>query len=590
MKNLGIFSLLILLFFSSCRKDINETNVTQTVEDPIIEQFTPPSSLISADVMGQIIDENNEPVADATVRMNGQDYLTDAFGHFFVENETMNELGTLVQVEKDGYFEGSRRFFPKEGTQNLIKIQLLTKNFDLSFNATNGGTINFANGASVKFDPNSIKDANGNAYVGEVLAAAKWLDPSAVETFEQMPGALLGVSQEVEQVALGTYGMIAIELVDDNFQPLNIQDGKTAEITVPLPSTMVANAPTSIPLWSYDEEHGYWVEEGEATLQNGNYVGEVSHFSFWNCDIPFDAVFFDATFTDDTGNPLINYMVLIEVTDGSTGGSNAAAASGWTNGDGYVGGYVPANVELEISVLDICGVVIYSQVVGPFNTDTSLGSISLTPSTLNATTIEGNLVDCNGDPVNNGIVTATFDGEAVYYYVTSGNFGFTFSSCASATDIDVVGVNIDNMEQGTAVSATPGTTNNLGDLSTCGTSLNNFISVTIDDNTQTTTYIILNAVAGTSPASTFTNITAASATGNEFVSFGFDGQTVGDYSSSNYVEAISVSTWNLFTQGGFSSFEVTQYDTKLVGTFGGELTDPNSGLIVTVTGTFNIDL
>jgi hypothetical protein len=35
-------------------------------------------------------------------------------------------------------------------------------------------------------------------------------------------------------------------------------------------------------LWSFDEAKGLWKEEGQAIKTGSNYVGDVSHFSFWN--------------------------------------------------------------------------------------------------------------------------------------------------------------------------------------------------------------------------------------------------------------------------------------------------------------------
>ena len=59
-----------------------------------------------------------------------------------------------------------------------------------------------------------------------------------------------------------------------------------ADIVMPVPSEILNSAPATIPLWHFDEDLGSWVEEGQATLVNGEYVGQVSHFSFWNYDVP----------------------------------------------------------------------------------------------------------------------------------------------------------------------------------------------------------------------------------------------------------------------------------------------------------------
>ena len=81
----------------------------------------------------------------------------------------MNALGTLVTVEKEGYFEGSRRFFPVEGKLSRIKIQLLDKIFDQSFDATTGGNIAIGDGAGLSGGQDTIIAIGSNAHPGSPL-------------------------------------------------------------------------------------------------------------------------------------------------------------------------------------------------------------------------------------------------------------------------------------------------------------------------------------------------------------------------------------------------------------------------------------
>ncbi len=476
MKKLGIFSLFLLLVFSACRKDVNDVNVDVTTPDPIIEQYTPPTDNITGSVIGFVVDENNTPVADATVRLNGQTTTTDPFGHFFFDGQTMNALGALVQIEKEGYFDGSRRFFPRESQKNRVKIQLLEKSFDASFSAASGGTVTFDD-ASVEFFPSSIRTASGQTYNGTVRVAAKWLDPSAIATLDQMPGNLQGVNAQVEQVALGTYGMIAVELESDSGEPLNIADDEIAAISMPVPANMLNAAPAEIPLWSYNEEHGLWVEEGTATLQNGNYVGEVSHFSFWNCDVPYELIQLNMTLNDDDGGALTYHQVQISLTDGTTG--EVTTCYGYTDGNGNLSGLVPANEVLTMKIIGACGTTAYSNDIGPFSADTDLGIIIVSNTAINNTTVSGNLIDCNGDALTDGVVLISFDGQAIYHYSSSADFSVTFTTCENTSEVEVIGVDPSNLEQSTAVAAPANATTDLGTISACGI-ITSYIRVVVD--------------------------------------------------------------------------------------------------------------
>ena len=115
-------------------------------------------------------------------------------GIFFFNEETMNARGTLVKVEKTGYFEGSRRFFPTADEASRVKIELITQSFDESFNAQSGGAVSKDDGTAIQFSANSVQLADGELYQGEVKVAMKWLDPTAVNTLNQMPGDLQGVN------------------------------------------------------------------------------------------------------------------------------------------------------------------------------------------------------------------------------------------------------------------------------------------------------------------------------------------------------------------------------------------------------------
>ena len=243
---------------------------------------------------------------------------------------------------------------------------------------------------------------------------------------------------------------------------------------MPVPSNLQASAPTQIPLWSFNNELGLWVEESVATLQGDKYVGEVSHFSFWNCDITFSIVQLDMQFVDGNGIPIVNQMVTASLNN------NAITLSGYTDNDGNVTGLFPANEELTLELLDFCGVSIFTQTIGPFSADTDLGTYTVSNSSINSTTISGNLLDCNGAPLTNGVIQFSFGGQTVYHYATTSNFSATFSTCSSIDDIEVVGIDLVNIEQSNPIIASSNTSNDIGDISACGFVLPNYIRINVD--------------------------------------------------------------------------------------------------------------
>ena len=388
VKVIGWASILFLLIFTSCREDLLPTTTdVVTLEEPMIR--------VEASLKGQVIDENNQPIENAIVKLNDTEIQTDENGIYKFENAVLNQNGTLVTAKKSGYFLGAKLFNPTLGAESFVPFQLLAKELTGSFETTNGGKLTTIDGASVEFGANAIRTDAGDVYSGEVRVFAKWIDPTSDMLAEQMPGDLRAWDKNEVLVQLATYGMVAVELESPTGVKLQLKEGNLATLTMPVPQELLSNAPNSIPLWSMNEETGYWIEESSATLQDGMYVGEVSHFSFWNCDAPFPLVKMTFQLKDIDGNP-INYMKVSITLD------NANATCGYSNSEGIVCGKVPKGQNLILKVYDYCGNIIHLQDLGSFDEDFDLGMIVVEDAS--PILISGELDKCDGTPVTEGYV------------------------------------------------------------------------------------------------------------------------------------------------------------------------------------------
>lgn len=480
MKNISLIGLLLLVFFS-CRNDIDEDGRIEITQDPpiIINEYDPTSELVSGTVYGRVYDENENPVENALVKYEGKTFSTDAEGRFFIENEPLDRQGTFFTVEADGFFKGSRRIYPKDGSVNYAYVQLLELNEAGTFNAASGGEIVGDDGLRITFNANSIQSSTGSLYNGEVTVAAKWLDPTAPNIAEIMPGDLLGLSSRVEEVSLVTYGMMAVELFDENGNNVNIAEGNTATLSFPVPQELINEAPAEIPLWSfYDEEFGIWAEEGSATLQGDRYVGQVSHFSFWNCDAPFPLVYIEGQLVSEEGIPLPNTTICIH-TDGSNSGR-----CGTTDNEGYFAGKMPKDSDLVLKFGYYGQDCEFSSInLGSFIEDTNLGAIQVTESG-GAFTVTGSIENCDGDPVTNGLVKFLIGNTRSEYYVgDDGSFEVALLNCDNATEITITAVNVDNLEEGNSVSLPISSEIEFGVISACGNALTEFFTLTVDGQT-----------------------------------------------------------------------------------------------------------
>ncbi|MEM8909569.1 MAG: carboxypeptidase-like regulatory domain-containing protein, partial [Bacteroidota bacterium] len=549
LKTLTLLSTLLCLTFFACNKE-GITPFPSSPTSSILENFTPKVEEVTASVSGFVVDDNGDPVSNALVRLNNNSLTTDEYGHFFLEDLTMNSRGTVVRVEKGGFFKGSRRFFPVAAQQNRLTIQLLKKSFDQSFSSSTGGQISLPSGATIDFEADGIQRADGGAFSGTVQVAAQWMDPTQSATMDQMPGNLQGVNAQSEEVSLATFGMMAVELQDENGALLNIANGSSAQLTMPVPASLQEDAPEEIPLWSYDEDYGLWVEESVATLKNGAYVGDVTHFSFWNCDHPFPVVEFSLKLIDESAVGVTNTLVTIEVLKFGT-----SIGSGYTDEQGMLTGLIPANEPLILRVFNVCGEELYTQTIGPFSDKVDLGNIPIFDTQENLTKISGTL-ECNGAPSTSGLLIVEFDGQTLYHYIEEGTFSFSFTTCETTTSVNVRTIDFTDGSQSDESTVNAGVATNLGVIQTCVVTVDNYLRLNIDG--EEAFYANATSYSGL----VWTSVEVALGPTEGFINIGFDGKEVGDYGGSeNSINMIADESrgWFFDDETPMDNFEVTEY-------------------------------
>jgi len=491
MKKLSLF-ILILLTLSACRNNVEDelTSVTM-ITPPIVTtvDFELEVVEVVATLYGEVFDESGSPVSNASVTLDGNNTTTDDRGRFVFNDITMNQLGTFVLINKNGFFTGSKRFFPDNSSINYVRITLLDRTNIGNFLADAGATISSPEGISIDFPANSIIDGNGNLYQGTVEVAARWIDPTADNLEEIMPGSLQGlmpggaqeIGNELEEVALASFGMMAVELESSNGASLNLGNGLKATLSFPIPDELLNNAPSEIPLWFFNETVGLWVAEGSATLIGDKYVGDVVHFSFWNCDVPFDLTEVCGTILSSSGSPIANATIQIKIL------SSGASRSGWTNANGEFSGKIPANELLEMTVFENgCGSAILTESLGPIpvnsdSTCTDLGTFTTNNPIINEIEITGNIVSCSGSSITNGWLEINLDGIEYNFYIDDGsNFSTTIINCNDQTELTAVAGNIEDLMFSDEITFPITNPLDLGTITACDNVLPEWLTITID--------------------------------------------------------------------------------------------------------------
>ncbi|MCG2611443.1 hypothetical protein LZZ90_07980 [Flavobacterium sp. SM15] len=211
-----------------------------------------------------------------SVKIGTNTVQTDANGVFIINGADVYENFAYIITKKSGYIDGSRALIPTDG-KNKVKIMMIT---NVPVQTVQSGTtseVTLPNGTKVNFD-GAFQDENGNAYSGTVQVFMYHLESSNGNLSSLMPGMLYAQDKDGNEKILETYGMMNVELKGASGQKLQIANGHTAQITMDIDDAQLSNAPTTIPLWHFDEVNGYWKEEGSAQKVGSNYVGRVSHF------------------------------------------------------------------------------------------------------------------------------------------------------------------------------------------------------------------------------------------------------------------------------------------------------------------------
>ncbi|MDG6098552.1 hypothetical protein EXU34_13955 [Alteromonas sp. ZYF713] len=238
-----------------------------------------------------------------------------------------------LRVSSADYVVDVERHIANGETERVLNLNILPIDYSTTFAATD--PINMGDSAEatvniVEIPASTLETADGNAPSGDITATITVIDPSLY--VEAMPGLYTTSNSETGDIEpIESFGAFSLTLTDADGNDLDLVDGTTATVRIPLASG-VANPPATMPLYYFDESTALWVEEGEATLTvidgASFYVGTVSHFTTWNADQVYNTVELLGCVVDTEGLPVANVQVLSE------GTSYIGRSSAYTDAEG----------------------------------------------------------------------------------------------------------------------------------------------------------------------------------------------------------------------------------------------------------------
>lgn len=472
-----LFPIIVFFTFFSCQESAIILPLVEIEEPLSISEIFGQSA--NRSFIGSVIDENEIPVINANIKIGNSTTTTDRRGIFIIKDAEVYERFAYIKVTKPGFINSSRSLVPVSGI-NRVTIMMLNMLPSASVNSGVEETVSLLNGTSITLQ-GQYEYENGTAYSGAVDVILHHLTPSDRNMFNKMPGMLLGANIEDEARVLQSYGMLAVELRGSTGKKLQIAQGSTAEIKMQLDPILLAVAPETIKLWHFDENKGYWLEDGMAKLEGDFYIGTVKHFSFWNCDADFPTVNLCVNVKNSDGNPVANQLIKLSFT------GYPYSRSGYTNNDGEVCGLVPSNETISLKAYNstICeNSIIHEQSIGPFSEDTDINITIPLSTDVIAEQVVGVFNNCAGDVVTDGYVLLKYDNKTFIEAVTDGDFEINLVRCEEQNSFSIEGIDYDTGQTTGEINYTFTTPlTDLGAISSCN-AVSEFVQYSIDDQEQ----------------------------------------------------------------------------------------------------------
>lgn len=264
----------------------------------LVSIFVEPSDDVASGltISGTVTNMSDEAIPDATVYIGDQQTTTDINGQYSIDNISPAER-IVVNVTHPDYLANSR-IATLEDTNVIQNIQLGHAKATQTFSTLTGTTLEHNDGAKVELPAGDYIDKDGNAYSGDITVKMSYYPITTRSGIAAFSGTFEGIDGN-ETFPIQSYGFMNVELVGSQGESLSLAPGKTAKLTFPSDSSLTSYQ--HIPLWYYDTDQGYWIQEGEATRNGHMYEGTVSHFTPWNLDIPRDRATLTGCVEDSSG-------------------------------------------------------------------------------------------------------------------------------------------------------------------------------------------------------------------------------------------------------------------------------------------------
>jgi hypothetical protein len=474
---LWVILLIAQVTLHSCKK-ISSGKSGSSRSDSGIPDLT---TTVTTSVSGFITDYSGTPLSGAQVSFGNGTAVADQFGYFEINNVSAVQDAAVVTAVMPGYYMGIKTFEASSHHSEFIRMILITTGTHSgTIDALQGGTFTSSDGGwefTLMIPPNAvINAATNNPYNGSIYISAEWIPPQDPFLYYLAPGDLRGLDSAGIERLLSVHAIEFLEIKGGSGETLKLAPGKNATVTSYFSSGSSGGEPPTIPLWSFDPTLGLWKEEGVAANSGASFSGETKDLSFLCFAQPLNFVHITGTIISPSGIPLPYEAVNVISTP-----SDLNDLTTFSDSTGYFSGIIPASSSIGVIIPGVAtsasgNSAFFKQVVVG-STDISLGNVMIPLQYVSSAT--GTITSCSGNMVKDGDVImkeSRYNAFGWYHFSAPGTGSFavnfiytnppaTFDSLLFLSEEKSTG------ETGNPVVIIPDPgSNNLGNLSTCGTS------------------------------------------------------------------------------------------------------------------------
>lgn len=201
---------------------------------------------------------------------------TDADGMFSISvpRDTKRAIVTFKDQIFKKFQEEDKIFFLNEGQKAMYKVTLREKPKPLIFNASEpldlplGGNVDSF--ADLELPENSLLTEDGSVFRGNAKVSVSVTDPRNLSDILTAPGDFTTVSEDGQEEILETYGMIRLNMEDDNGKPLVMSKSMKVYLDPEKLNLTVSDGNASVKLYWLDRKTGRWREAGDFSLEDGS--------------------------------------------------------------------------------------------------------------------------------------------------------------------------------------------------------------------------------------------------------------------------------------------------------------------------------